>query len=216
MNSGNRSSLELDNDESALVLVELAIVLPLFVFLSFIGLEFGRSLKFVEAASSISREASSQAFRKCIGKYRLDPKNNPDAATEVEVCLEQVRVGLEEFAEAQFPGTAIVLTLLRYDDTPSNPDCSGNLSGDSMTIVGRSGGNNKKHQSKIQLGTGDLGGLVDATSGNAITGGLEKRTICLNRAVIVAEAFIPFTSITGTRNITMLYDPGDSYSVSSV
>lgn len=69
------------------VLLELVIIIPFILFLSFTGFELIRSLKYLNLAATLSREIANIAYREC------DPNN-----TNMQTCLDTYRQNLETYA----------------------------------------------------------------------------------------------------------------------
>ncbi len=195
-------------------LVDLALIFPLFAMLALVGLEFSRSLKYAEGAGSFSREAASQEYRKCIGNYKADVASADDMA-DLDKCLENVRKGIETFAQKNFPNTEVILSLYRYGEfSPAPANCTGNLGPHQMVRVGMSKTPGAKYGTRFQFRNDSGGALPEsATTGTKMSGGFDKQTLCMSRALVVAEVFIPYTPIAGDAAKLFSFNPSEFYSV---
>ena len=170
----------LGGDEKGHALVELAIVLPILVIVSFIGIEMSRSIQFSTASVTFSREIASLAFRNCAG----ETLTSADAMVRTQLCIEAERARIEAVAREAFPGTELIVSFIAYDDTTSK-----------FNLVSAQGVS-PAHTSTIAVGLG----------GSTVNGGLDNDVIKKHKLVVVGEAYVPYQSVVGTIG-TFTYDP---------
>lgn len=106
-----------DSSEDGVAMVELAITVAFLLFIALAGLEFASSLKYLEVASVLSREAAGMAFRDCSAETDEDI---------LKSCLNTVKNKIENAGEDVIGPTSVVLTLYTYAGAPGtcspNPD----------------------------------------------------------------------------------------------
>jgi hypothetical protein len=186
------------HNQSGNLILELAIVLPMFVLISMVGIEMSRSLKFSQAAVTLSREAALNGVRKC-GDFWNRPANTAEAID----CLNGERNRLQNLARAAFPGTEIFITIYTLDGAALPVSCAVPPTAASVRTVGTTaavaGGS---YASRINLG--------NATSNEL------RRSLCLSRTAVVSEVFIPYQSITGNAGILFTFNPTEFYSATTI
>lgn len=94
--------------EEGNAIVELAFVLPIFLFIVFAALEYSRTLERLQWSSMLSREAASITYRRCAS----------ERGALLDGCLDvQVVQKLSQRIDVFAPGTEFVVALFTYDAT---------------------------------------------------------------------------------------------------
>lgn len=189
------------NSESGHAYVELALVLPILALLSYGGLEYSRSLKYVQIATMISREAAGTAFRNCVVK--ADPdfyETASEQRLEVESCLAKVRRSLESAGEERFTGASLLLSVYRYDGPQDT--CNANVT--QVAIVGEG-------DYKSQFGVKAEG--KDGAISGPDTIRFDKQVLCDNRYLVISEVFLPYSTIVKLIPGYFTYNPTEFYGV---
>lgn len=108
-------------------LLELALVMPLLLFIPLATSEYARVLRLKQTAGVISREAGSMAFRRCNDFRELGGRTATSQRTSE--CLEDVlqgpdSTGIQQFADTlAAPGTISVrISVFRYDEASGVPE----------------------------------------------------------------------------------------------
>ncbi|MCB0325161.1 MAG: pilus assembly protein [Bdellovibrionales bacterium] len=121
--------------QDGVALLEFALLVPLFLAILAAGLEFSRSLGYLQIAASFSREAASQGYRECVG----------DPAPKSSYCLEELRQKLQSEADEILPGISLLISIYEYDSaadtytrvgiasTPDSPGSRFSATGGSIT-----------------------------------------------------------------------------------
>lgn len=178
-------------DEAGHAYVEMALVFPILLVISYAGLEYSRSLRYVQVATMLSREAASIAFRECVWE-----KEGPKAAA----CLSGVRESLDNFGEERFKGAEIILSLYSYTGPPDTCDRDIRL----VAVVGQD-----RFNSRFGIKSGEEnGGNIGS---EAIR--FDKQVLCDNRALIIGEVYIPYNAILRIIPGFFYYNPKEFYGV---
>lgn len=100
--------------ESGLAMLELALALPIVLIISFVSIETARSLRYVQVASTLSREVASLAYRDCVG----------DKDEKLMFCLRNVRDEVLGYANNLIGGSEVIVSMYTYDGTTAKDETS--------------------------------------------------------------------------------------------
>lgn len=90
------------------LLVELALVIPFFLGISLVGLEYARSIRQTHIGVSLGRELANLAFRNCSAL---------DAGACSDCLSEQVLQPLSDFAQGLVQGASLSVRIEHFDTT---------------------------------------------------------------------------------------------------
>lgn len=93
-------------EQSGSVLLEFTLVLPLILGIIFASTEYIGALRITQFGTTISREASSMAFRECSG----------DIPRKIEGCLDLIRERIETFADKVEENTEVIISVYEFED----------------------------------------------------------------------------------------------------
>ncbi len=117
--------------------VELALTIPVLLFLAFGTLELSNLFRTQQVISGLCREGANAAFRKCANEPDMDTIN---ACLENEVMDKGDNQGLRQFINTVLPGAEIVLSVYKYDSATQTVSLMGvnGLEADGETPNGHS------------------------------------------------------------------------------
>lgn len=161
-------------------LLELTLVLPLLCLIGMSGIEYSRALSQIQAATAMSKEIASYAYRECIADGLAVKATQNPVHFDQNSCLAGARdvlVNKEKIAQI-LPGVQFRISMYTYDPASTN------VSRDGDTVYGST--------CAPQAGT-----CVSRYSAAAFTNTAElKSAITQLGTVVTAEVFAPYQPVT--------------------
>ena len=190
-------------DERGVAIYEFALILPIVCLFAFMGLEFSRALRYSQLASSLSREAASVVYRDCTNR------SVPDTMS----CLTAAQQSLQLFGSKLIPGSQLVLSVYDWDST-SGPVRVRRLGiGPVTAATGYPG----VHQTKYSVTGGTMiTGIQGTLVGSGIAGDISSQLLEKHRVIVISEAFIPYSSLSGNILARIGFNPSVFYDVTIV
>ena len=109
------------------VLVELALILPLMLSLTFGSFEIAKLIRFQQTLSVVSREGANAAFREC------STSTTPSSCLDAPNTPNDVWGRINRYQNTVIPGAEIILSIYRYDSATLTISLVGQTGIDPMT-----------------------------------------------------------------------------------
>lgn len=152
--------------EKGVGFVELAIIIPVILFLILGAIELGRALRVHSAMNVLARGLASSAFRDC---------SNKTLSASLQNCLNGVISSTTTTANTLLPGATLIVSLYKWDATKPP--------GSEPTLVGIAPINQTNPASKFN-------------TSYFSTAQIERNRMLENNGVIVfGEVFFPYSSL---------------------
>lgn len=179
---------------------EFAMVIPLILAFSFAGIEFCRSLRYSQLASSLSREGASIAYREC----------GSMSASDTASCLQGLQSSIQQFGTTLIPGTQLILSVYQYDDVAG----AGEYSRVGISPVSATDGTSGITQTRYTIPLGvPIDGVAGSLRGSSMSGNIDPTILKKHRTMVISEVYVPFSSIVGGVLSLFRFDPGGFYDV---
>jgi hypothetical protein len=172
-------------DNKGNIILELALILPVIMLISFASLEVARAFDHWEAASILSREIARTVFQECSG--RSDAQNCLDVA-ESKYGNQTLRQQIEGFARRLMPDARLVVSIYKYDpatSTYSRLALSPSTADPDITM-------SRPYVSKFDL-DGNSFEYPSVPTGSTSVDDVLKAS----RVIVIGEAFIPYAPVIG-------------------